>query len=332
MEFVTLQKKSRIPKYKQIVISIEQAILGGILKKGDLLPSLNAIRDNHKVSRDTVLSAFNELKNRGIVHSVVGKGYYVSRENIEVKQRIFLLFDELNSFKEDLYSSFLKKLESNIQVDIFFHHFNIDVFNKLIEDNIGNYNYYVIMPANLNNTENVIVNLPKDKVYILDQIHENLKEYAGIYQNFEKDIFKGLNAILANIIKYQKFILLFSDNKQPKGILNGFLKFCNQYNIKHEVIDSLENRTLVKGEIYMVLEDKNLIRVIKKLKEKKLILAKEIGVISFNDTLLKEIVEGGITAISTNFKYMGERLAQMILNNEQVKIENPSSLILRKSI
>ncbi|WP_367889168.1 hypothetical protein [Polaribacter filamentus] len=48
--------------------------------------------------------------------------------------------------------------------------------------------------------------------------------------------------------------------------------------------------------------------------------------------MLKEVVEDGITTISTDFNLMGERLAQMILNNEQVKIENPSSLILRKSI
>ena len=36
--------------------------------------------------------AFNELKNRGIIHSIVGKGYYVSTEYIAVAQKIFLLF------------------------------------------------------------------------------------------------------------------------------------------------------------------------------------------------------------------------------------------------
>ena len=60
--------------------------------------------------------------------------------------------------------------------------------------------------------------------------------------------------------------------------------------------------------------------------------AKDIGIISYNDTLLKEIVEGGITTISTNFNLMGERLAEMILNNEFAQVENPNSLILRKSL
>ena len=332
MEIVSLQKDSGMPKYKQIVTSVENAIVNGLLKKGDKLPSLNAIKNEHSLSRDTVLAAFNELKNRGIIHSIVGKGYYVSTENIVVEQKIFLLFDELNSFKEDLYNSFLQNLGENIQVDIFFHHFNQDIFAKLINDNVGNYSSYIIMPANLVGTEKIIQNLPKDKVYILDQVHKGLEEYPAIYQNFEKDIFNGLSLGLLSIKKYKKIVLLFSDEKQPKGILKGFQLFCNQFNIVYEVVSSIKDRIPEIGELYLVLDDKNLIRIIKKIKENKLILAKNIGIISFNDTMLKEVVEDGITTISTDFNLMGERLAQMILNNEQVKIENPSSLILRKSI
>lgn len=324
--------ESRKPKYKQIVSTIENAIIIGDLKKGDQLPSLNSIKNTHKYSRDTVLKAFNELKNRGIINSLVGKGYYVSTVNIVVEQRIFLLFDELNSFKEDLYNSFLQNLEENIQVDIFFHHFNNDIFSKLINDNIGNYSYYVIMPANLKNTEKVIENLPDDKVYILDQLQEGLSKYPAIYQNFEKDIFEGLSSILRNILNYNKIILLFSKEKQPKGILKGFQAFSNNYNIKSEVVESIKNRTPEKGEVYVLLDDKNLIRIIKKIKENKLLLSKDIGVISMNDTMLKEVVMDGITTISTNFNLMGKKLAEMILNNEQIKVENPSSLILRKSI
>lgn len=332
MEIVTLQKISGIPKYKQIVSSIEDAITTRVLKKGDKLPSLNAIKSKHKVSRDTVLTAFNELKNRGIVHSVVGKGYYVSSEDIVVQQKVFLLFDELNSFKEDLYNSFLDNLEDNIQVDIFFHHFNQKVFEKLINDNIGDYSYYVIMPANLLDTENTLQNLPKEKVYILDQVPEALNEYPAIYQNFKKNILEGLSSVINQIEKYTKIILLFSEDKQPTGILIGFEEFCTQNNMAHEVVKSLENRTPQKGELYIVLNDKDLIRIIKKSKENQLTLAQDIGIISYNDTLLKELVEGGITTISTDFNLMGKSLAEMILNNKQIQIENKSNLILRNSI
>lgn len=332
MGIVTIKEKSGTPKYKQIVASIEDAIVSGTLKKGDKLPSLNSIKNQHSLSRDTVLTAFNELKTRGIVQSIVGKGYYVASEDVDVNQKIFLLFDEFNSFKEDLYNSFLTGMGENVQVDIFFHHFNLDVFNKLINDNAGGYSYYVIMPANLIGTKHVIERLPKDKVYILDQMHKELLSYPSIHQNFKKDIYQGLQSGLKQIKNYQKAILLYKEANQPKGILEGFNLFCSHHDIQSEVIETLNNRKLSKCELYIILDDKNLIRIIKRIKEEHLTLATDIGIISYNDTLLKEIVEGGITTISTNFNLMGERLAEMILNNEFAQVENPNSLIIRKSL
>ena len=85
-------------------------------------------------------------------------------------------------------------------------------------------------------------------------------------------------------------------------------------------------------KFYLIPDDKNLIKIIKKSKEVKMKLANDIGIISYNDTLLKEIVEGGITTISTDFNKMGARLAEMILKKEQVQIENPSNYIVRKSL
>ncbi|WP_299058855.1 GntR family transcriptional regulator [uncultured Polaribacter sp.] len=332
MDIIALKKDPSIPKYKQIVASVENAIANNILKKGDKLPSLNVIKNKNSLSRDTVLTAFNELKNRGIINSVVGKGYFVASTEIAIEKKIFLLFDELNSFKEDLYNSFLDNLGDHIQVDIFFHHFNLEVFNKLIDDNIGNYNYYVIMPANLKDTKQSILNLPKENVFILDQVPEELSEYPAIYQNFEKDIYNGLLQGIEDVKKYQKLVLVYADDKQPKGILKGFLKFCKQHSFLNEVISNLNNRTLTEKEIYFVLDDKNLIRVIKKIKEQQMAIAKDIGIVSFNDTILKEVVANGINTISTNFNFMGKSLAEMLLNNNNDKIENPSNYIKRNSL
>jgi len=332
MNIISVKQNIGTPKYKQIVLSIEDGLTKGVLKKGDKLPSINNIREQFSLSRDTVLTAFNELKTRGIVESISGKGYYIKSENINVVKKIFLLFDELNSFKEDLYNSFLSSLGKNVQVDIFFHHFNYDMFSKLIFDNIGGYNHYIIMPANLKNTELVIEKLPNDKVYILDQSHDELAQYPAIYQNFEEDIFSSLLEAKPLIVKYDKIVLLFPEKKQPQGMLRGFQKFRKAINFPDEVINTLEGRILKKGEVYLVLDDRNLIVIIKKIKDQKLILGKDVGIISYNDTLLKEIVEGGITTISTDFKKMGKRLAQMIINKEQLKIENPNALIIRKSL
>ncbi len=332
MSIIKIENNLGIAKYKQIIISIEKALIDKVLKKGDRLPSINSIRNKYEVSRDTVLMAYSELKTRGIVQSISGKGYFVKNENINTAQKVFLLFDELNVFKEDLYNSFLKNLPANIQVDIYFHHFNYDIFTKLIYDNIGNYNSYIIMPANLKNTKNVIEKLPSEKVYILDQTNEELVDYQSIYQNFEKDIYNNLIDALPLIKNYQKITLLFQDKKQPLGILKGFTKFCKKHEINSNVIETIENLTPAKNEVYIIPDDRNLILLIKKIREERLSIGTEIGIIAINDSLLKEILDGGITTMTTNFTEMGEKLAQMLTNKEQLKIQNPINLITRNSL
>lgn len=329
---ILVKNKIGTPKYKQIIQIIEDEINDGKLKKGDKLPSINTIKTKNKLSRDTVLMALNDLKNRGIVKSIVGKGYYVTSENIEIQQKVFLLFDELNSFKEDLYNSFLENLNPNIQVDIFFHHFNETIFKKLIEENSGDYSTYIIMPANFKNTNQTIQLLPKENVYILDQIHKDLEEYSSIYQNFEKAIYTNLNKVSDAIKKYKKLNLIALNQKQPKSLIQGFIKFCEEKEIPYEIVENTSEKPLTKGDLFIIPDDKSLLRIIKKMKNQNLVLGQEIGVISYNDTLLKEIVEGGITTISTDFNEMGKRLAQMISNKEQLKIENLHKLIIRNSI
>ena len=329
---IDIDSKISIPKYQQIINSIEDLIASGNLKKGDQLPSINNLREKQKVSRDTILIAFRELKSRGIIESVMGKGYYVLSENINTYKKIFLLFDELNSFKEDLYNSFIDNLAKNMEVDIFFHHFNKEVFEKLINEKIDNYDFYVIMPANLTKTSKVLKKISKDKIYILDQLHKDLKDYPSIYQNFEKAIYNNLLEVGTAINKYEKLVLVNSGLKQPKGLINGFVNFCTEKKLQYAILSSLKNESPEIGSLYIIPDDKNLLRIIKKSKQEKLELAKDFGIISFNNTLLKEIVEGGITTISTDFNLMGKKLAEMIKEKEKTQIENPSKLIVRNSL
>lgn len=323
---------STLPKYRQIIKSVEDAILNGDLKKGDKLPSLNQIKSSFSVSRDTSIMAFNELKNRGIINSVVGKGYFVSSEEVAITQKVFVLFDELNTFKEDLYNALLAEFGDTVQVDVYFHHFNKKVFDQIIYENLGEYSYYVIMPANLSETQQAISKLPQDKVFILDQLQPEHSVYPAVYQNFEKDIFEGLSLITERIQKYEQFHLFFDETKQPQGILLGFQKFCTANQIPFRIIDEISEQDVRQNQAYLVLEDKTLIKIIKQMKTQQFEFIEDIGLVSYNDSLLKEVLEGGITTISTDFKLMGKKLAQMINLQQKEQIPNPSKLSLRKSI
>ncbi len=325
-------EKQYIPNYRMVIQSIEQSIMSGQLKVGDKLPSLNNIKEQFQLSRDTVLIAFSELKQRGIVYAVAGKGYYVKSTSINVKQKIFLLFDELNAFKQDLYNSFLSHINPDAQVDIFFHHFNVELFAKLISDHAGNYTHYVIMPANLKNTAKILSHLNNQKVVILDQLPEDLMNFPAVYQNFEKGIYESLIQTKTLVEKYQKIILLFPKSKQPYGMLSGFQKFKKQINLQTEVIANLDDNLPAKGSVYVLLDDEDLIKLVKIIKKTNLKIGQDIGIISYNDTMLKEIIADGITTISTDFYLMGKNLAKIIAEDYQGQIENPNRLIMRHSL
>jgi DNA-binding transcriptional regulator YhcF (GntR family) len=332
MNIISIQNNIGLPKYRQIILSIEKAIEEEKLVKGDRLPSVNKVCLAFSLSRDTVLLAYDELKKRGIIYAIPGKGYYVKSVETSIKQKIFLLFDELNIFKEDIYNSFLKSIGKNVQVDIFFHHFNIQVFNKLINDSNGNYTKYIIMPTNLTESIHSIKTLPVSDVIILDQTNPDLKNYPAIYQNHEKDIFEGLYNAKEKLNKYKKLILIFPGFREPLGMKIGFETFCKKYDFEYEVISEFKDRKIATGELYIPPTDRELINVIESAKNQKLVLGIDFGIISYNETALKKIVANGISTISTQFETMGKILAEMVLKGKKEQVENKSSLIIRNSL
>ncbi|MFY8188133.1 MAG: GntR family transcriptional regulator [Flavobacterium sp.] len=318
--------------YQQIISYIEEGIAQQKFKRGDKLPSINKLCLAFSVSRDSVLLAYQILKKRGIVYSVLGKGYFVKSEFLSHQERYFLLFDELNAFKEDLYNSFLESINHRAQVEIFFHHFNLKMFQKLIDEARGNYTHYIIMPSNLVGVATFIKTLPKSDVYILDQTNQSLSEFSAIYQDFEKNMFDALCEGKHLLDKYQKLILIYPGFKEPEGMVTGFLKFVNEFNFENEILTTFEQTSISKGDVFVIPNDRDLVRVVEQGTKQQLVLGTDYGVISYNDTPLKKIVENGITTISTDFYMMGKTLAMITLNNESGQFENEARLIIRNSL
>jgi len=329
---ITIKTSIGIPKYKQIALSIEKAIEDKIIGIGEKLPSINKVCLTHSLSRDTVLQAYDELKKRGVIYAILGKGYFIKSTEIKPKQRIFLLFDELNIFKEDLYTSFLNSVGNEAEIDLYFHHFNSNIFRKLIQESKGNYTQYVIMPTNLAEAADIIKTLPVEEVTILDQTNSELSNYPSVYQNFVKDMYEGLLKGKEQLQKYTKLIILFPGFREPLGMKIGFEKFCQEHHFEYEIRAEFTNEKVARGTVYIIPNDRDLVRVIEQAKLQQLQLGLDYGIISYNETPLKKLVENGITTISTDFQAMGKTLAEMILKYKKTQIENPSRLILRDSL
>lgn len=327
-----IEKRNHLPLYQQIIEAVEQGIARGEWVRGDKLPSVTQWCMRKNISRDTVLFAFDLLKKRGLIEGISGKGYFVKGEDWQVKQRFFLLFDELNAFKEDLYHAFLAEVGARAQVDVYFHHFNYGLFRKLIYESVGNYHKYIIMPGNMNHTSEVIKMLPLEDTYLLDQSPEGTEDVSGVFQHFRADILEGLLQLESKISNYKRLILIYPGEKEPVGLVEGYEDYCLKTGFLKEIYTAYSEEILCKGNAFIVVRDRDLVQLVEDARSRNWKMTEDYGVISFNDTPLKKIVGKGITTISTDFKMMGKSLGEMVLNNHQTRLHNPSKVWIRKSL
>lgn len=80
----TIDLMSRTPVYEQIVKQTENLILMGVLKPGDKMPSVRSLSLGLSVNPNTIQKAYTQLDMRKIIHTVPGKGSYVSEHAEEI--------------------------------------------------------------------------------------------------------------------------------------------------------------------------------------------------------------------------------------------------------
>lgn len=333
-----LIENSKMQKYLQLAECISIAIKQGKLRKGDKIFSINELSNECFLSRDTVQKAYNSLVQQGVIKAIQGKGYYVNRTDIGRSYRILLLFNKISNYKKEIYDSFIHALGENAFVDLKIHHSNIRVFEDLIMDNLNEYDFFVVMPhfyEHASKAHDLISRIPIQKLIILDKDLTHIeKNYTAVYQDFKNDIVEALDTGLTHLKKYNNFFLVFPKLvPYPPEIVVGFKNFCMQNRFCYNIIPEIQPASqLIKGSVYIVIEETDLVQVIKKCRAQKLKPGRDIGIISYNETPLKEILLDGITVLSTDHAKMGQTAAALILENRQEKIKNPFTLTIRKSL
>ena len=96
MNYIVLNKFSKVPLYLQLKDSIKTAINDGVLRNKDQLPTEESICKVFNVSRPVVRQAYNELIDEGLILRHQGKGTYVNKATIYTNLMYRLNFaDEL---------------------------------------------------------------------------------------------------------------------------------------------------------------------------------------------------------------------------------------------
>ncbi len=332
-----LQKESNETlKYLQLAEFINNQIKDGHLSINDRIPSLNELMKHLSMSKATVLKGLNHLSEKGIIEAVYRKGYYVKKKTQYNSYRVCLILDKMNLLRDSIYHSFFEKLKGIAEVDIFFHHHNIKVFENLITENLNNYTHFVIVTFFREDPSAIINQIPAHKRIILDYDETNLSgNYTCIYQDFKADIYESLIKLHFNLEKYTRLVLIApSEAYHGKAVIEGFKRFCKEQKFQNKIFNTITEKNFKKGDAYITfsrydLDDIDIIKLTRKNNWK---LGKDIGLLSYNDTAVKEILENGITVITTDFIKMGHEAANAIIENKIIRMRDSAKIILRNSL
>lgn len=328
---------SATPKYLQLANTIIKSIEDGKIKKDEILPSINELSFEFEISRDTAEKGYKHLKNIGILGSVPGKGYFVKNIAVKKQLKIFLLFNKLSPHKKIIYDAFVGAIGDLALIDFYIYNNDLDFFKRLIQDKQNDYTHYVIIPHFLEGGENAyetINTIPKEKLILLDKlVNQVTGKYGAVYENFEKDLYNALEQALPQLSKYHTIkIIVPAYTYHPVEIIKGFKRFCQQYAFGYKVVHNIANEPIKEGEAYINLMEDDLVMLIEKILATKMVVGKHVGVISYNETPLKKIILNGITTISTDFQMMGEKAAQLIIEQSTDHVEIPFYLTMRASL
>ncbi len=320
---------SDIPKYQQLVNSINDALSNNTLSNGDALPSVNNICNTYSLSRDTVFKSYSILKENGVIESVPNKGYYVAHET----KKVLLVLDTFKAYKEVLYHSFVNNLPDNIIVDVQFHHYSIDNFKTILNNSIGKYYKYVVMSFKHKEVSETLSGIDNDKLLLIDWNIHSKDSNNFVFQDFGTSFYNCLGQAKDAFKKYKTLVFVYpSYTYHPNEAIAFFEKFCKSHKLNFRVITNSKDFNIQKGEAYLSVSDRILGVFLEQCRIKNLEPGTDVGFLSYNETPMKQFIYKGISVISTDFKTMGAKAADFINIDEAIQTYIPTKLILRDSL
>ncbi|RED92014.1 GntR family transcriptional regulator [Marinoscillum furvescens] len=334
VNFLKIDDHSLTPKYMQIVEIILSDIENGIFKIGEQIPSINETSAEFYMARDTVEKAYRVLRQKGIITSVKRKGYFVASTGKLCTKRILMVLNQMNEEHRKLSDTLIKELPTNWEVDINFYNGQLDLLQKCLMKNKGHYDHFVVVPdvkVEVEQMEKVLDIIPNEKMLLVKASEEYKAKRRMILQHGKDDLYDSLAQIQEVLSKYEKAHFVMPDKAALIGFVEGFVDFCSDYKWSFEVQEApLES--LQKGGFYLVWEEEDLRNVIQLAEQHNYQLGKDIGVISFNDTCLKEVLCGGITVLTPEVDQLAKNLSQMLMDRHESVLDYGYKIILRNSL
>ncbi len=328
-----LEEVALLSKHEQLVNGIINAIDEKILVQGTMLPSVNFMVKELGFARKTIVKAYNELKERGIVESKNRLGYFIANESTELKMKVAVLLYAFHPFQEIFYNTLREHLGDQYQLDVFFHHNNIEVYETVLNNIIGRYGMYVVAPIHHQKTQELLCKIPESRLLVVDRFEYIDNEYSYISQEFEKSTYSILLKLKEEICQFEEFVLFFKeDSDYPEGTKLAFEQFVQSFHLNGRVEDRYKKGSVKKNCVYLTIGDIDLWGLLKDCTAHNLEIGKDVGILSCNDTPVKEIICGGITTFFVDFENMAMQAAEYVQDRNLVQEIMPVKLVRRKSL
>ena len=261
--------------------------------------------------------------------------------NIEKSDlKVLLIFNKLSDFRNEIYDGFLLQIAGRASVDLYIHsisNHNSRHFEEVIREKMDAYQYFAIMLHATHLNEDILktVNsIPKEKLLILDKRNEFIRgNYACVYQDFEADIYEALSKAKNLITKYETLNFVIQEKYfYSLSIMEGVTQFAVENNLKYNIYTEVNHEIIRKNEAYLILSERFLAEILKHCNAQNLKIGLDIGILSYNETPVKEVLSGGITVVTTDHFQLGKTAADLILNGKKEHIRNPFLFIQRNSL
>lgn len=338
---IEIDINSQVPVYKQLIQAIQNLVDSGDYRNGDFIPSMNELANELQISKETVKKAYSILREKKVIDSSQGKGFYVTNTGSN-KLKILVLFDKISNYKQVLYSTFSSAIGEKSEITIRLHNQDVSVFEHFIEENLDEYDYYMItahFPLQQDIQKRVLKTLkkiPNRKLILLDRYIDELPgNFGSVYQDFEQDVYDGLTQGIDSFKKFKKLnVISMPGSLYAPLIEKGIKRFCKENNIDFELHKNLMTAKIKKHEVFLILNsqlDSELIELVKYSRSEGCQIGKDIGIISYNESPVNEIILDGLTVLSTDFKQMGNLAAEMINEKSFKKTRCDFRLIQRST-
>ena len=90
------------PIYEQVKDSLRRAIITGVLKADEKVPSVRDLAGQLAINPNTIQKAYRELETEGYIYSVPGKGSFVGECGEAIESRKAELFGLLDTTVTDI--------------------------------------------------------------------------------------------------------------------------------------------------------------------------------------------------------------------------------------